>query len=94
VAEGFLGAEVRRLALRAEALDLIFSRGSAPARRDDRGKDGVGMDVFEPLGRLNGRSRCTPRSVGGSRLTLKLPVTLIVLEALTVRAGDERLRSR
>ncbi len=92
VAEGFLGADVAASLSEREALDLIFLPGlsTAPAVTTAAGR-GVGMDVVRTnVGRLNGQVEVHTEIGAGSRLTLKLPVTLIVSEALTVRAGDER----
>ena len=92
VAQGFVGADVAASLSEPEALDLIFLPGfsTASAVTTAAGR-GVGMDVVRTnVGRLHGQVEVHTEIGAGSRLTLKLPVTLIVSEALTVRAGDER----
>ena len=92
VAQGFVGADVAASLSEQEALDLIFLPGfsTASAVTTAAGR-GVGMDVVRTnVGRLNGQVEVHTEIGAGSRLTLKLPVTLIVSEALTVRAGGER----
>jgi two-component system chemotaxis sensor kinase CheA len=92
VAQGFLGADVAAALSDGEALDLMFLPGfsTASAVTTAAGR-GVGMDVVHTnVGRLNGQVEVHTELGAGSRFTLKLPVSLIISEALTLRTGDER----
>ena len=76
-----------------QALDLIFLPGfsTAEAVTTAAGR-GVGMDVVRTnVRRLNGDVQV--RSVGGegTRFILRLPLTVLVSEALVVSVGDARL---
>jgi chemosensory pili system protein ChpA (sensor histidine kinase/response regulator) len=76
-----------------EALDLIFLPGfsTATAVSTAAGR-GVGMDVVRTnVRRLNGEVEVHSVVGEGTRFTLRLPLTLLVSEALMVRVGDERL---
>src|SRR5262249_9178241 len=92
VAQGFLPSDVASALSEQEALDLMFLPGlsTASAVTTAAGR-GVGMDVVHTnVGRLNGQIEVHTEPGAGSRFTLKLPVSLIVSEALTLRAGAER----
>jgi len=92
VAQGFLARDVAAALSEQEALDLMFLPGlsTASAVTTAAGR-GVGMDVVHTnVGRLNGQVEVQTELGAGSRFTLKLPVSLIVSEALTLRAGEER----
>ena len=76
-----------------EALDLVFLPGfsTATAVSAAAGR-GVGMDVVRTnVRRLNGEVEVHSVVGEGTRFTLRLPLTLLVSEALMVRVGDERL---
>ena len=92
VAQGFLKADVAASLSEQEALDLIFLPGfSTAAAVTTAAGRGVGLDVVRAnVERLSGQVEVHTEVGRGSRLRLKLPVTLIVSEALTVRAGAER----
>ncbi len=92
VAQGFLAPDVAAALSEAEALDLMFLPGlsTASAVTSAAGR-GVGMDVVHTnVGRLNGQVEVHTELGAGSCFTLKLPVSLIVSEALTLRSGDQR----
>jgi len=92
VAQGFLAPDVAAALSEQEALDLMFLPGlsTASAVTTAAGR-GVGMDIVHTnVGRLNGQVEVQTELGAGSRFTLKLPVSLIVSEALTLRAGEER----
>src|SRR5438552_81537 len=53
---------------------------------------GVGMDVVRTnIGRLNGEVEVSTELGAGTRFTLRLPLTVLVTEALMVRVGTEVL---
>lgn len=88
---GFLSpAAAQALDARA-ALNLIFLPGfsTAPEVTTTSGR-GVGMDVVRTnVGRLNGEIDVQSEPGAGTRITIKLPVTVIISDALLVRAGGE-----
>jgi len=74
-----------------DALNLIFLPGfsTAPEVTATSGR-GVGMDVVRTnVGRLNGEIELQSEPGAGTRITIKLPLTVIVSDALLVRAGGE-----
>ena len=74
-----------------DALDLIFLPGfsMAPEVTATSGR-GVGMDVVRTnVGRLNGEIEVQSDPGAGTRITIKLAATVIVSDALLVRAGGE-----
>jgi chemosensory pili system protein ChpA (sensor histidine kinase/response regulator) len=91
VAQGFVRADATLT--EREALELIFRPGfsTAPTVTAAAGR-GVGMDVVRTnVGRLNGEIDVDTVLGVGTRFTLRLPLTVLVTEALLVRAGSERL---
>ena len=91
VAQGFVRADVTLT--EREAVELIFRPGfsTAPTVTPAAGR-GVGMDVVRTnVGRLNGEIDVDTVLGVGTRFTLRLPLTVLVTEALLVRAGSERL---
>jgi chemosensory pili system protein ChpA (sensor histidine kinase/response regulator) len=93
VAQGFLRAEAAAALTEREALELIFRPGfsTAEAVTTTAGR-GVGMDVVRTnVGRLNGEIDVETEPGAGTRFTLRLPLTVLVTEALLVRAGGEML---
>jgi chemosensory pili system protein ChpA (sensor histidine kinase/response regulator) len=82
--------ELTRLSDR-EALELIYLQGfsTAPGVTHAAGR-GVGMDVVRTnLTRVGGESQIETQPGAGTRFVLKLPLTLVVSEALFVRVGTE-----
>lgn len=76
-----------------QALDLIFVPGfsTASAVTTAAGR-GVGMDVVRTnVRRLNGDVEVHSAVGEGARFTLRLPLTLLVSEALMIALGDHRL---
>ncbi|CAN5845231.1 hybrid sensor histidine kinase/response regulator [soil metagenome] len=74
-----------------EAAQLIFLPGLSTARdiSTEAGR-GVGMDaVLDSVTALKGEVSIRTEPGVGTRFTLKLPLTLIVSEVLTVRAADQ-----
>ena len=93
VAQGFVGAEAAAALTDREALDLIFRPGfSTAAEVTTTAGRGVGMDIVRTnVGRLNGEIDVDTEAGAGTRFTLRLPLTVLVTEALLVRAGTEAL---
>ncbi len=74
-----------------EAVDLIFLPGfSTAATVTDISGRGVGMDVVRSnVRKLNGRVSVRTAVGKGSIFTIKLPLTLAIIEALLVRSGGQ-----
>jgi chemosensory pili system protein ChpA (sensor histidine kinase/response regulator) len=91
--QGFLRQEqVAQLSPR-EALNLVFLPGfsTAPVVTTAAGR-GVGMDVVRTnVTRLNGEIEVETEPGAGTRFRLKLPLTVVVSDALTVHAGGHGL---
>ncbi|HEX6774837.1 MAG TPA: response regulator [Methylomirabilota bacterium] len=88
---GFLSPTDAQALDAREALNLIFLPGfsTAPEVTTTSGR-GVGMDVVRAnVGRLNGEIDVQSELGAGTRITIKLPLTVIVSDALLVRAGGE-----
>jgi chemosensory pili system protein ChpA (sensor histidine kinase/response regulator) len=93
VAQGFLRVEAAEALTDREALELIFRPGfSTAAEVTTTAGRGVGMDVVRTnVGRLNGEIDVDTELGAGTRFTLRLPLTVLVTEALLVRVGAEAL---
>jgi two-component system chemotaxis sensor kinase CheA len=74
-----------------EAVDLIFLPGfSTAAKITDISGRGVGMDVVRSnVRKLNGSVSVRSQVGKGSIFTIKLPLTLAIIDALLVRAGEQ-----
>ena len=73
-----------------ELLDLLFQPGfsTAPRKTELAGR-GVGLDVVKSnLALLNGEIEVETQKGLGTRFTLKVPLTLIISQALFVRCGN------
>jgi chemosensory pili system protein ChpA (sensor histidine kinase/response regulator) len=73
-----------------ELLDLLFQPGfsTAPRKTELAGR-GVGLDVVKSnLAQLNGEIEVETEKGHGTRFTLKVPLTLIISQALFVRCGE------
>jgi chemosensory pili system protein ChpA (sensor histidine kinase/response regulator) len=91
VARGFVAPDTASAMSDREAIDLIFLPGftTATAVTTASGR-GVGMDVVRTnVRRLNGEIDVSSTMGEGTRFTLRLPLTVLVSEALLVRAGGE-----
>jgi chemosensory pili system protein ChpA (sensor histidine kinase/response regulator) len=91
VARGFVGAEAAAALTDREAIDLIFLPGfsTATAVTTASGR-GVGMDVVRTnVRRLNGEIDVASTVGEGTRFTLRLPLTVLLSEALLVRVAGE-----
>lgn len=74
-----------------EAVDLIFLPGfSTAAKVTDISGRGVGMDVVRSnVRKLNGRVGVRSVVGKGSVFTIKLPLTLAIIDALLVKSGNQ-----
>jgi chemosensory pili system protein ChpA (sensor histidine kinase/response regulator) len=73
-----------------DLLDLLFHPGftTAPRKTELAGR-GVGLDVVKSnLAQLNGEIEVETEKGRGTRFTLKVPLTLIISQALFVRCGQ------
>jgi len=93
VAKGLMRPEVATTLTRDKALDLIFLPGLSTADAVSIGAGrGVGMDVVRTnVSRLNGEIEVETEPGVGTRVTLKLPLTVVISDALLVRVGGETL---
>ena len=81
--------DAQRLAER-DLLELLFHPGfsTAPRKTELAGR-GVGLDVVRAnLNQLNGEIEIETEKGKGTRFTLKVPLTLIISQALFVRCGE------
>lgn len=91
VAKGLMSeAEVRQLTDQ-EAIELIFLPGFSTAKETtDVSGRGVGMDaVRAKINGLNGSVEIRSEVGVGSRFTIRLPLTLAIIQALLVRAAGQ-----
>jgi chemosensory pili system protein ChpA (sensor histidine kinase/response regulator) len=90
VDHGLLSAESAAELSEKELLDLLFQPGfsTAPRKTELSGR-GVGLDVVKAnLALLNGEIEIETQKAYGTRFTLKVPLTLIISQALFVRCGS------
>jgi chemotaxis protein histidine kinase CheA/CheY-like chemotaxis protein len=88
---GFVSADKAERLGRREILDLLFLPGfsTAPRRTELAGR-GVGLDVVHSnVANLNGEIEIETEKGIGTRFTLKVPLTLIISQALFVRCGEQ-----
>ncbi|WP_027389521.1 chemotaxis protein CheA [Chrysiogenes arsenatis] len=76
---------------RTEALNLIFAAGfSTAAKVTDVSGRGVGMDVVRTnIEKLNGLISIDTEIGSGSTITIKIPLTLAIIQVLLVGVADE-----
>jgi chemosensory pili system protein ChpA (sensor histidine kinase/response regulator) len=89
VENGMVAAETAPELGERELLDLMFQPGfsTAPRKTELAGR-GVGLDVVKSnLAQLNGEIEVETQKAHGTRFTLKVPLTLIISQALFVRCG-------
>ncbi|MFB3818189.1 MAG: Hpt domain-containing protein [Candidatus Methylomirabilales bacterium] len=91
VRRNFLTAEAAAALPESEALNLIFLPGfSTAAQVTAAAGRGVGMDVVRTnIRRLNGDVGVETEVGVGTRFTIKLPLTVIIADALFVRVATE-----
>jgi len=90
---GFLAADAAARLSEREALDLVFLPGFSTAEvATSAAGRGVGMDVVRTnVLRLGGEIDVETEVGVGTRFTLKLPLTVLISEALGVRVGPAEL---
>lgn len=89
VARGFLTEEIASNLSHQEVLNLMFAPGfsTAPVASDVSGR-GVGLDVVRAnLERVNGKIEVSGKPGLGTKVRLRLPLTLAIMRALLVRCG-------
>jgi chemosensory pili system protein ChpA (sensor histidine kinase/response regulator) len=89
VDNGLMGPDAASALTERELLDLLFQPGfsTAPRKTELAGR-GVGLDVVRSnLALLNGEIEVETERNRGTRFTLKVPLTLIISQALFVRCG-------
>lgn len=89
VESGLVAAEAASELADRDLLDLLFEPGftTAPRKTELSGR-GVGLDVVKAnLAQLNGEIEVETDKGRGTRFTLKVPLTLIISQALFVRCG-------
>lgn len=74
-----------------EAFNLIFEPGFSTAKQvTDVSGRGVGLDVVKrQIEKLNGNVSVWSETGKGSRFTIKIPLTLAIIQGLLVRVGEE-----
>src|SRR5262249_54502132 len=90
---GYLAGEAAAELKPHEALNLIFLPGfsTAPVVTTASGR-GVGMDVVRTnVSRLGGEIDVATQPGSGTCFTLRLPLTVVISDALLVRSGGETL---
>ena len=91
IESGLISADQAETLNRRELVDLLFRPGfsTAPRRTELAGR-GVGLDVVRSnVNSLNGEIEVETEKGVGSRFTLKVPLTLIISQALFVQCGEQ-----
>lgn len=90
VEKDLLSAEAAERLTDQEAIEMIFAPGFSTATQvTDVSGRGVGMDVVKTnIHRLNGHVRVESAPGCGARITLELPLTLAIMDALLVGLGS------
>lgn len=91
VEKGLMQADRIQSMTRSEMLELVFLPGFSTAEKvSDVSGRGVGMDVVRTnIERLNGVIEIESEVGRGSKVTLRLPLTLAILPALLVQVSQE-----
>ncbi len=91
VRKGVITAEEARNLDDREAIELIFAPGFSSAEKvTDISGRGVGMDVVKTnIKNLKGSVHTASEKGKGTKLTLTLPLTLAIIDALMVEIGSE-----
>jgi chemosensory pili system protein ChpA (sensor histidine kinase/response regulator) len=89
--QGFLSPEAAAALGDREALALVFLPGFSTAGEVTATSGrGVGMDVVRTnVSRIHGEIDLQSEPGSGTRITIKLPLTVVISDALLVRAGGE-----
>jgi chemosensory pili system protein ChpA (sensor histidine kinase/response regulator) len=90
VEQGLYSAEQAGGLSERDLLELLFHPGfSTASRKTELAGRGVGLDVVRAnLTALNGEIDIDTQKGAGTRFTLKVPLTLIISQALFVRCGE------
>jgi len=74
-----------------EAFNLIFEPGFSTAKKvTNLSGRGVGLDVVKKqIEKLNGNVSVWSQKNAGSRITIKIPLTLAIIQGLLIRVGQE-----
>ena len=91
VEKGLIPAEEAEKLSRSDAFNIIFIPGFSTAKAvSSISGRGVGMDVVKTnISRINGTITIESEVGRGTRITFRLPLTLAIIQALTVEAGGE-----
>ncbi|TAN60047.1 chemotaxis protein CheA [bacterium] len=91
VEKGLVSAEEAARKNRKEAINMIFIPGFSTAKSvSSISGRGVGMDVVHTnISRINGSIHVESEVGKGTRVVFRLPLTLAIIQALTVQAGGE-----
>ena len=91
VEKGLMLAEEAEKLSRSDAFNIIFIPGFSTAKAvSSISGRGVGMDVVKTnISRINGTITIDSEVGKGTRITFRLPLTLAIIQALTVEAGGE-----
>jgi two-component system, chemotaxis family, sensor kinase CheA len=89
VERGAITAEQAERMTDAEAVQLIFEAGLSTAKElSDVSGRGVGMDIVRTnVEKINGSVEVSTRRGGGTTFTIRLPLTLAIIQALLVRVA-------
>ncbi len=91
VEKGLLDRDIAERLSDSEAFDLIFMPGfSSKTEISDISGRGVGMDVVKTkITQLNGSIEIRSKLGEGSRIAIKVPLTLAIMPTLMVMLGDQ-----
>ncbi len=91
VGSGFAGEGELASMENADVVDLIFKPGFSTNDQATRiSGRGVGLDIVRTeITRLGGEVRIESEHGRGTRFTLRLPLTLVIMQCLIVEVGDE-----
>ncbi len=93
VANGIVSGETARTMSDERVWNMIFLPGISTASRvSDTSGRGVGMDVVKSnIERLGGQIYITSSPGRGTSITLRIPLTLAIIQALLVRVGEQNM---
>jgi len=91
VEKGLMAPEEAEKLTRSDAFNIIFIPGFSTAKAvSSISGRGVGMDVVKTnISRINGTITIDSEPGKGTRIIFRLPLTLAIIQALTVEAGGE-----
>ena len=93
VDKGFITSSEARSLSDTDALNLIFRPGFSTAATVGKVSGrGVGMDVvFTQLCKIHGRIEIKTEKGAGTRFVIRLPLTLVIAQALIVKCQDQEM---